>query len=81
MKNTEFIISSSLSKSSKANYDKALQDYSQFCAQKFKAHIFIPLNTGNVILYLSHLHIKGYSSATIVSRKLLDGWADGIPTP
>ena len=68
VENAEFIISSSLSKSSKASYDKVIHDYSQFCAQKFKVHKFIPLNIGNVILYLSHLHIKGYSSSTIVSR-------------
>ena len=53
---SEFIISSSLSKSSKPSYDKVLQDYSQFCAQKFKVHKFIPLNIRNVILFVSSSH-------------------------
>ena len=68
VKQAKTIIMSSLSKASRANYNKVLVDYKKFVSQTLLVSNAIPINIGHLILYLTHLHKLGYASATIISR-------------
>ena len=62
------IMSSSLSKSSRANYDKVIIDYTTFTSSLRDSRSPLPLNIGNLILYMAHLSKLGYASSTITSK-------------
>ena len=61
-------MTASLSKASRSNYDKCLQEYNRFASQFTKSSDNVPVNTGILILYLSHLNKLGYASSTIISK-------------
>ena len=67
VKQATITIQASLSKSSRANYEKTLSDFRNFSYQANLQSGF-PLNQGSVLLYLSHLQKSGLASSTITSK-------------
>jgi len=68
VKQANNIIMSSLSKASRANYDKVFTGYKNFLHQYLRVFQHLPINIGHLILYLTHLHNMGYASSTIISK-------------